>query len=348
MGKRIFLDDFGLFLGRRRNRFVVRERGKTIEELPADDVEAIVLSSKGVSMSEDALRLAIDKRIQIVHAYHSGWPYAFTIPTFLSGSVETRREQFLSYKDERGVELAKAFVVGKLTNQANLLRLLSKSRRRTQPEVADELYNLAIGIQHVVEGVEGNIRGDDIDLLRLDFMSLEAGGAKFYWSGVAKLVPKEFDFTGRDPNKTDPLNILLNYGYGILYSEVWKAVHYAGLDPFAGFLHADRPGKPSLVLDLIEEFRQQVVDRTLFALIARKKLDDPNVFEKGVLEKGKPILSKLVRQLVANGLIDRLSGEVTFEGKKLPLTNFIHRQARKIARYLRGTVRAYTPFVQGW
>lgn len=319
-----------------------------MEEAPADDVESIVISSKGVALSEAALRLAIDKRVQLVHAYHSGWPYAFTIPTFLSGSVETRREQFLAYRDERGVELAKAFVVGKLMNQTNLLKLLSKSRRRTMTKVAEDLYGLAIGIQHIVEKVRDEIRGRDIDLLRLEIMNLEAGGAKFYWSGIAAIAPREFGFTGRDPGKSDPLNILLNYGYGILYSEIWKAVFYAGLDPFAGFLHADRPGKPSLVLDLIEEFRQQVVDRSLLTLMTRRKLDDLNIFEEDRFEGGKPILSKPVRHRVTDAIVDRLTGEVTFGGKKLPLANFIHHQAREIARYLRRTVRAYAPFIQGW
>jgi len=57
------------------------------------------------------------------------------------------------------------------------------------------------------------------------------------------------------------VNSALNYGYGILYGQVWGAVMNAGFEPFAGFLHLDRPGKPSLVLDLIEEFRQPIVDR---------------------------------------------------------------------------------------
>ena len=345
--KRLFLDEFGLFLGRRRKRFVVRRKGKVAEEVPADDVEAIVLMSKGVAVSEDAVRLAIDRRVQIVHAYHSGWPYAFTIPTFLSGSVETRRQQFLAYSDERGVELAKAFVIGKLTNQSNLLKLLSKSRQRTQPRLANELYGHAVGVDHVADRL-GEIRGFEVDAVRLDIMNLEAGAARFYWSGIARVLPSELGFRGRDPGGTDPFNVLLNYGYGILYGEVWKAVYYAGLDPFAGFLHADRPGKPSLVLDLIEEFRQQVVDRSIVSLIARRRLGDEGIFEEGLPEGEKPILSKAVRHLVAEAIVKRLGDEVAFEGKKLALSSIILRQARKVARYLRGTIRAYTPFVQRW
>src|SRR5439155_51969 len=77
------------------------------------------------------------------------------------------------------------------------------------------------------------------------------------------------------------VNASLTYGYGILYSQVWGAVLNAGLEPFAGFLHVDRPGKPSLVLDLTEEFRQPVVDR---AVIAHVNLGEPIGMHEGFLD----------------------------------------------------------------
>ena len=83
-----------------------------------------------------------------------------------------------------------------------------------------------------------------------------------YWAGVAALLDGKAAFAGREHRGTeDPVNAALNYGYGILQSQVWSAITLAGLEPFAGFIHVDRPGKPSLVLDLMEEFRQPVVDR---------------------------------------------------------------------------------------
>src|SRR5204862_398077 len=90
---------------------------------------------------------------------------------------------------------------------------------------------------------------------------------------------------------TDPLNAALNYGYGILYAQVERALLLAGLDPYAGFLHADRPGKPSLVLDLIEEFRQAVVDRTLIGQVNRGvafALDEATWATRRVIEQDGP------------------------------------------------------------
>lgn len=90
------------------------------------------------------------------------------------------------------------------------------------------------------------------------------------------LLADHVSFEGREHRgATDQVNAALNYGYGILYAQVWGAIMNAGLEPFAGFLHVDRPGKPSLVLDLIEEFRQPLVDRPVIAAFNKASPDDP-------------------------------------------------------------------------
>src|SRR5881409_3033564 len=82
---------------------------------------------------------------------------------------------------------------------------------------------------------------------------LEGRAAQGYWSQIASIIPAELAWPGRETRgATDPFNAALNYGYGILYGQVEQALTLAGLDPYGGFLHADRPGKRSLVLDLIE------------------------------------------------------------------------------------------------
>src|SRR5205823_7661479 len=104
-----------------------------------------------------------------------------------------------------------------------------------------------------------------------------------YWEAVTEIISQKVEFLGREHvGATDAVNSLLNYGYGILYAQVWGAVINAGLEPFAGFLHVDRPGKPSLVLDLVEEFRQPVVDRTVIAFI---NLGQSMRMENGLLDQ---------------------------------------------------------------
>ena len=97
--------------------------------------------------------------------------------------------------------------------------------------------------------------------------SLEASGARSYWSAIAEILPQELGFVERvKPAAHDLVNVMLNYAYGVLSGQTEKAIHYAGLDPYTGYLHADRSGKASLVYDLMEEFRQPVADRPVLSL----------------------------------------------------------------------------------
>lgn len=113
----------------------------------------------------------------------------------------------------------------------------------------------------------------------------------------------------------------------------------AGLDAYAGFLHADRPGKPSLTLDFIEEFRSAVVDRTLIGLL-----------NKGVALPQEPdgLLKKETRLMLAEKIRERLEAAVPFEGKRYPLRVVMQMQARHMATFLRGERPEYTPFALPW
>src|SRR5207247_8009798 len=151
---------------------------------------------------------------------------------------------------------------GKLHNQEKLLRYFGKSRegeRKTALEsAATSLRSLRRKALAAICGAPEEVRGE--------VMGLEGTGGRLYWKQIGNMLPDQLGFTGRShQGATDAVNAALNYGYGILTSHVWGAVMNAGLEPFAGFLHVDRSGKPSLVLDLVEEFRQPVVDRAILS-----------------------------------------------------------------------------------
>jgi CRISPR-associated protein Cas1 len=118
---------------------------------------------------------------------------------------------------------------------------------------------------------------------------------------------------------------------------VWGATLNAGLEPFAGFLHVDRPGKPSLVLDLVEEFRQPVVDR---AVLSAVNLGISIRMENGQLDKSS-------RDLVAGRVLDRLVSSERHDGKEYQIRSIIQMQARKLAAFLRGG-RPYETFRFKW
>jgi CRISPR-associated protein Cas1 len=343
---KVFLDDFGIFLGRKRNRFIVKKSGEA-KEIVADDVDSIICCSSGVAFSASALGLAVENNIQVVFARYSGWPYAVLMPASLTGSVRARREQFIAYNDERSLVLAKKFITGKLVNQANFLKLMAKNRRQTDPRLAEKLYASSKLIDEVNERI-GREQGSKIDEKRQQLMNLEAEGARFYWDSIRQILPAELGFTGRETRGArDPFNAMLNFGYQtILFPEVWKAVSYAGLDFYAGYLHADRPGKPSLVLDLMEEFRQQLVDRTLVGLITKNVIKPDEILAAEAVEEGR-VLSKDVVKVLLASFQERLDSEVMFNGQKGPLKSFIHLQPRCVVRFLLKEAE-YVPFCLGW
>jgi len=344
---KIILDDFGIFLGRKRNRFIIR-KGEEKREFQAETVDSIICTTIGASITSSALRLAAEKKIQMIFAYHSGDPYAILMPTTLTGSVRARREQFEAYTDKRSLTLAKAFIKGKLKNQANILKLMAKNRKPRNRRLAAELYKAGRTIDGINQTID-QIEGRNIDEKRQTLMNIEAEAARTYWRAISLTLPTELEFTGRKTRGAkDPFNAMLNFGYqAALFPEVWRAICYAGLDPYAGFLHADRPGKPSLVLDLMEEFRQQTIDRTLINLIS-KKIIKPDEILATETEAEERTLTKKTVQKIFEEFMNRLETKVMFNNRKGTIKSFIHQQARNITRYLLKDTKTYTPFTLGW
>jgi len=254
--------------------------------------------------------------------------------------------QFKAYTEPKGLVLAKEFVKGKLKNQANILKLMAKNRKLRNRFLADVLYHSGRAIDRIYDYID-KITGKRVDDVRLKLMNLEAEAARTYWGAISQVLPSELEFPGRKTRGAkDPFNAMLNFGYqAALFPEVWRAVCYAGLDPFAGFLHADRPGKPSLILDLMEEFRQQTVDRPLISLITRKILKPEEILAENDEER---TLSKRTVQILFQEVLERLETKVMFGGRRISIKNVIYIQARNVTRFLIGDTLNYRPFVLGW
>jgi CRISPR-associated protein Cas1 len=333
----IHISNFGCFLGKKSERLVVKENGKVKEEYPFFDVEAVTIDSSGVSVSTDAIRECMEHGIQINFLSGAGKPYAKLFSPNLTGTVITRREQMMAYLDRRGVVLGKTIVEGKLKNQGNLLKYFAKYRKGAGKEIYRQIITGIDKIAAIQQELR-DVKGEKIDDVRGSLLSIEGRGANTYWDTLRLIMEGRVDFPGREHRGTiDPFNSLLNYGYGILYQQVWGAVMLAGLEPFAGFMHVDRPGKPSLVLDMVEEFRQPIVDRTVVAIV--NKGTEIKMNDEG--------LEQETRRLLAGKVIERLETPVMFEGKKVKMKHVIQKQSRRLAMYLRGQAK-YKCFVSGW
>lgn len=326
-------DTFGAFVGKHSERLIVSSDGEELAEAPLLFLETVTLAGRGVSISSDAMEACCERGIPVFFLSNHGDPYASIYAPGLTGTVMTRREQLASYGDGRGITLALAFARGKILNQAAFLRYLA--RNRTETSVTADLRAAA-------EAVAGHTRRLDalseraLDDLRGPLMAAEGSAAQAYWEALGTLVPAAYEWPGRQGRGAeDPVNQILNYGYGILYHRIEQAIMVAGLDPYGGFIHTDRPGKPSLTLDLIEEFRAPVVDRAVFGLVNRS-------FSIGRDDDGR--LSAETRRRLADRVLEALDSEVAHQGAKMALKQAIHVQARAIAAFVRGHRETYSPF----
>lgn len=343
----LVIDQYGAHLGKHSERLLVTKGSQTLAQAPLLHLESVVIANQGVSLSAEAVRECTERGIPIFFISGTGTAYASLYSAGLTGTVATRRAQLAAFNDLRGLQLVLSFGSGKLHNQANLLKYMAKYRKETDPALYEELRRCAAdvldslidmgGIEQYPEFQDGTVTAND---LRQELMGLEGKAARSYWSAVKQILPEKYSFTGRTGRgATDPINSALNYGYGILYGQIERALVLAGLDPYAGFLHVDRPGKPSLTLDFIEEFRPVVVDRVIFGL-ANKQVN----FE----QDEHNLLTKETRRMLGQKIQERLDGEALYEGKRHPLRSILQMQARHIATFLRSERPIYEPFQMSW
>ncbi|MGH2345462.1 MAG: CRISPR-associated endonuclease Cas1, partial [Chloroflexota bacterium] len=264
-----------------------------------------------------------------------GEPRACLAPAALGATVRTRREQLRAFDDARGAALAAGFATAKLTSQARLIRYMAKYRRVSHPELFSAVMLAAGAVEAEMRAIRV-IQGENADAVRPHILMREGRGSARYWQAAQDLLPEDMDWHNRETRGAeDPVNSALNYGYGILYSMVQRAILLAGLDPYAGYLHVDRPGKPSLVLDLIEEFRQAVVDRCIFALCN----------QGSTLEVGEDgLLTLATRREIIRRIEARLEAPERHLGKRYPLRIILQMQARRLASFLRGDAAVYESF----
>ena len=203
-------------------------------------------------------------------------------------------------------------------------------------------------------------------------MGLEGEGASAYFGAIRTLLPSWAGFDGRNRRPPrDPFNACLSYGYAVLEGTILTAIGAAGLEPFAGFLHSDRSGKPSLTLDLIEEFRQPVVDRVALRLFRLRQLREEHFDQQPgrvlFTEKGKQVFVEEIYREIRHGaaISTRPSRRESKSGAGVPEppvppnfgTDIVNPgsfyraaigQARKIARFVLGQDATYEPYLWKW
>lgn len=341
----LIAEEFGSHIGKYQGRLKITQGKEVLAQAPLLHLETVTIASSGVSISADAVRACTELGIPIHFLSGTGTPYASLYSAGLVGTVITRRAQLLAYGTPQAINLTAALALGKIENQATLLKYIAKYRKEAAPDVHEQLRLLALEIRDHLEELDSwrqtaHYDGNAIDDVRGQLLSIEGRAASKYWQGIALVLSPELAWPGRrGRGARDPFNSALNYGYGILYSQVERALVLAGLDPYGGFIHVDRPGKPSLVLDFIEPFRVPVVDRTVLGLVNRGM---------ALAQDERGMLTQPTRRQLAEKILARLESAEPYADKRHPLRVIIQQQARHLATYLRGEHDEFRPFLARW
>ncbi|MEM3386190.1 MAG: CRISPR-associated endonuclease Cas1 [Nitrososphaerales archaeon] len=333
---RLVVNEPGLFVGTRGGMITVQKKGERVLEVPVAKVDAVVVLTRGASFSSALMRLLSKHNVPLVFYSSHGLPL-LVCRGLTAGSVMLRKKQYEAQGKVVGLKLAKLFAAGKMFNQSSLLYSMARNREVSDPPLAKLLHEAVRSVRSVLRRLEELCCEDGADKVREEILRLEAEAARVYWDGVRQALLKVVDFPGRrkrfeDPS--DPVNVSLNYLYRVLAGECYLNVEICGLDPYAGFLHTDSPRRPALVMDLMEEFRQQVVDRVVFRLAFERKLSD-------VLE-GR-WLKRDARMILYRAFAERLNTSVTFSERSLPISEHMLLQTRRVAEHIMGRFE-YVPF----
>ncbi|KZX12258.1 CRISPR-associated endonuclease Cas1 [Methanobrevibacter curvatus] len=332
---RIYIEGFGKSISKRDNQIVIKEKGKEIDYFLVEDLTQIVITGKG-SITFDALRLLAEHDVDCIDIDWKGrLDYRLSPPE--KKNVFIKKEQYSSLHDKRSGILAKAFIKAKIENQKATLYTLSKSRDNEILTIQkDKLTQYSRKIDGLADLPADEIRGT--------IFGIEGQASVEYWKGFKTVIDEKFNFTGRNGRgAADPVNSMLNYGYAIIQSDIWRTIHLAGLDPYCGFLHSDKKGRTSLVFDLMEEFRQQIVDKSVIAIFNRNQLD----LDDFMISNGLMILSDKSRRTLIKTIQEKLSNKINFNDKETKYSDIIHYQAKLIGKFLEGT-EDYIGFYRRW
>jgi len=267
----LHLNTYGIYLHVKDAMFDVRKKQDdgswASTAIAAHKVKSIWLN-KGISLSSDAVALALQHNVDIVFLENNGTPLGRVWHSKLGSTTLIRKRQLEASLDKRALEWVKKWLCAKLDNQADFVRDLKKHRPQHHDYLSDKIIR--------IEQLRGSIAGTNethINQVGNSLQGWEGTAGRLYFETLAFVIPKTWQFSGRSSRPAkDHFNAFLNYAYGVLYARVERALVLAGLDPFVGFLHRDDYNYKSLVFDFIEPYRTWA-DKVVFSLFTGKKVN---------------------------------------------------------------------------
>lgn len=323
----------GVFVGKSGERLTVKLKGEQLADVRLIDVSQVCVFGS-VMFSAQAIAELTNRGIPILHFSYGGWFHCLTT-SLAHKNVELRIRQFQVADDSSSsVKIARQFISGKVKNCRTLLRRHLKNKSDCKVDVDALLRNMKTLEDRV-------LKADSIPTL----LGLEGLAAKEYFSAFFRLLPDYADFDVNTRNRRppkDPVNAILSFVYTLLTKELTIAAQSVGFDPMLGFLHKPRYGRPSLALDLAEEFRPIIADSVAMTVFNNEEVN-PDSF---VRRMGYVIMTDSARKSVIAAFERRMNTEIVHPifGYKITYRRVLEVQARILARHLLGEFPEYIPF----
>jgi len=333
----LFVTTQGAYLFKEGETVVVKVEGEVRLRLPIHTIGGVVCFGN-VLCSPFLLGFCAENDVAVSFLTERG-RFLARVQGPVSGNVLLRREQYRKADDQSAtVEVTRSVLTGKL---ANCRTVIQRALRDHGEKVNSEaLKGASSRLSYDLESLNEETQ---LDALR----GIEGDAAHMYFSVFNELITaQKEDFSFEERNRRPPLdnvNSLLSFVYTLLAHDVRSALESVGLDPAVGFLHRDRPGRPGLALDLMEEFRPFFADRLVLSLINLKKVQGKG-FTK--TESGAVLMSDETRKEVLVYYQNRKQEEIMhpFIGEKIHVGMLFFIQALLFSRFLRGELDAYPPF----
>jgi CRISPR-associated protein Cas1 len=335
----VYITQDDAFIGKTDERLQVRAQKKTLLDVPMIKVDGVVVLGRA-TISPAALIELLERKIPLSFLTGTG-RFLGRLEPPLTKNIFVRSAQWKAGEDSpQSVHVVRGFIRGKLKNYRNTLM-------RAQREAGDPnsaiVSKLAQGIQRLEQAISPINTTGTIDALR----GLEGAGSAAYFGCFQGLIRVEgFSFTTRQKRPpTDPVNALLSFGYSLLRHDVESALNIVGFDPYLGYLHTQRYGRPSLALDVMEEFRPLVVDAMVLAAINRRSLTPADFLTEplsgavSLSDEGRRTFLRLYEQKKQSQFKHPVMG------KQCTYQEAFEIQARLLAKYLMGETEQYPPLV---
>jgi len=323
-GSEIILNRFGLYISVNRGKIVVKEYGKVVQKSPINAISRIVVLSKGVSFSSNLIQECAKRGIDIDFINKSK-PYA-QIVYFNTISNELHLKQLELINTQKGFKIAQAIIKAKMKNQINLIKYYARYRKMKESQEYQKLEQNIIKMQNILAKLKTSKD-------RASLMGLEGSLSLIYWQSFGILIG-EPNFKRETLNASHPINQALNYGYAFIYHRMQSALLKNGINIYYSFLHALQANKPTLVYDMVEIFRQAVVDREIISIINRGSEINSS--------KGK--LTKESVKIVTQNSQERLATPTKWRKGKYKLISIIDDQALELAHVIKGVKAKFKGF----